>query len=195
MFRERRVVNMTELEIIAHAQTYIEKLAKGINPLTGEEVAQTDVVNNVRISRCLFYTSDLLKKIVDNRGKFKVEMPEQNPFSLNPEQVARFEYAQQSLSVSEIVKRFNALIDSVYMKELKTKQVTEWLVSVGMLQNIVINNRTRRRPTPQGESIGITTEERMGQYGMYEGVFYSNKAQHFIVDNIDAIIAFGNQKD
>lgn len=195
MFRERRVVNMTELEIIAHAQTYIEKLAKGINPLTGEEVAQTDVVNNVRISRCLFYTSDLLKKIVDNRGKFKVEMPEQNPFSLNPEQVARFEYSQQSLSVSEIVKRFNALIDSVYMKELKTKHVTEWLVSVGMLQNIVINNRTRRRPTPQGESIGITTEERMGQYGMYEGVFYSNKAQHFIVDNIDAIIAFGNQKD
>ena len=59
---------MTELEIIAHAQIYLEKLAKGINPLTEEEVAENDVVNNVRISRCLFYTADLLKKIVDNRG-------------------------------------------------------------------------------------------------------------------------------
>lgn len=96
---------MTELEIIAHAQTYLEKLAQGINPLTGEEVPDTDVINNVRISRCLFYTSDLLKKIVDNKGKFKVEMPDQNPFSLNPEQVARFEYSQQSLSITEIVKR------------------------------------------------------------------------------------------
>lgn len=185
---------MTELEIIAHAQTYLEKLAQGINPLTGEEVPDTDVINNVRISRCLFYTSDLLKKIVDNKGKFKVEMPDQKPFSLNPEQVARFEYSQQSLSITEIVKRFNTLIDSVYMKELKTKQITEWLVSVGMLHNIVVNNKTRRRPTPNGESIGITTEERMGQYGMYEGVFYSNQAQHFLVDNIDAVLAFNLQE-
>ena len=184
---------MTELEIIAHAQTYLEKLARGINPLTEEEVPDTDVINNVRISRCLFYTSDLLKKIVENKGKFKVEMPDQKPFSLEPEQIARFDYSQHSLSITEIVKRFNALIDTVYMKELKTKQVTDWLVSVGMLQNIVVNNKTRRRPTPNGESIGITTEERMGQYGMYEGVFYSNKAQHFIVDNIDAIIAFHYQ--
>lgn len=187
-------MDMTELEIIAHAQTYLEKLAKGINPLTGEEVAENDVVNNVRISRCLFYTADLLKKIVDNRGKYKVEMSDQKPFSLSMEQVARFEYSQQSLSITEIAKRFNALIDSVYMKELKTKQITEWLVSAGMLQNIIVNNRTRRRPTSQGESIGITTEERMGQYGMYEGVFYSNKAQHFIVDNIDVIITFSNQE-
>ena len=63
-----------------------------------------------------------------------------------------------------------------------------------MLQNIIVNNKTRRRPTPQGESIGIATEKRMGQHGMYEDVFYRNKAQHFIVDNIDAIIAFSNQE-
>ena len=185
---------MTELEIIAHAQTYLEKLAKGINPLTGEEVAETDVVNNVRISRCLFYTADLLKKIVDNKGKFKAEMPEQKPFSLTEEQIGRFEYSENGISVTEIVKRFNALIDSTYMKELKTKQITEWLVSVGMLQNVVVNNKTRRRPTAHGESICITMEEHMGQYGMYEGVFYDNKAQHFIADHIDAIIAFDNQE-
>ena len=109
------------------------------------------------------------------------------------EQIERFEYSESGLSITEIVRRFNALIDSTYMKELKTKQLTEWLVSVGMLQNIVVNNKTRRRPTPQGESIGITIEERMGQYGVYEGVFYSNKAQHFIVDNIETVIAFDEQ--
>lgn len=183
---------MTELETIARAQMYLENLAKGINPLTGAEVSDNDVVNNVRISRCLFYTADLLKKIVENKGRFKAEMPEQKPFSLTSNQIARFEYSANSLSVSEIVKRFNALIDTVYMKELKTKQITEWLVSVGILQNIIVNNKTRRRPTPQGEGVGITMEERMGQYGMYEGVFYSTQAQRFIVDHIDAIIAFSN---
>ena len=67
---------MTELETIARAQMYLENLANGVNPLTGEEVADSDVVNNVRISRCLFFTADLLKKIVDNKGKYKAEMPE-----------------------------------------------------------------------------------------------------------------------
>ena len=185
---------MTELETIARAQMYLEKLANGVNPLTGVEVGENDIVNNVRISRCLFYTSGILKQIVENKGKFKVEMPDRKPFDISPEQLARFEYDEYGISITEIVKRFNALIDVVYMKELKTKDITEWLVEAGLLCNIVVNNKTRRRPTPQGEAIGIFTEERSGQYGMYEGVFYGKKAQRFIVDNIGAIISFSNRE-
>ena len=147
---------MTELEIIAHAQTYLEKLAKGVNPLTGEEVAESDVVNNVRISRGLFYTADLLKKIVDNKGKFKIEMPERKPFAITPEQLARFEYAGFGISITEIVKRINALIDTAYMKELKSKDILEWQVETGLLANIIVNNKTRRRPTPQGEAMAAS---------------------------------------
>ena len=185
---------MTELETIARAQMYLEKLANGVNPLTGEEVGENDVVNNVRISRCLFYTSGILKQIVENKGKFKVEMPDRKPFAITPEQIARFEYAEYGLSITEFTKRINALIDTAYIKELKTKDITEWLVEAGLLTNIIVNNKTRRRPTSQGESIGIFTEERSGQYGTYEGVFYSPKAQRFIIDNIGAIIEFSNRE-
>ena len=174
---------------------YLEKLANGINPLTGEEVSDSDVVNNVRISRCLFYSSGILKQIVENKGKFKIEMPDRKPFALTQEQISRFEYSDYGLSITEIVKRFNALIDTAYMKELKSKHILGWLVESGLLQNIIVNNKTRRRPTPQGESMGIFTEERSGQYGMYEGVFYNNRMQHFIVDNIGAIIAFGEREN
>ena len=78
---------MTELETIARAQMYMEKLANGINPLTGKEVAENDVVNNVRISRCMFYVSNLLKEIVDNKGKYKAEMSDRVPFTITPEQI------------------------------------------------------------------------------------------------------------
>lgn len=181
---------MTELEIIARAQMYLEKLANGIDPITGKDVAESDVVNNVRVSRCLFYSAGILRQIVENKGKFKVEMPERVAFAITPEQAAQFEYAEYGLSITEVVKRINALIDTVHMKELKTKDVTGWLVESGLLQNIVVNNKTRRRPTPQGESLGIFTEERNGQYGMYEGVFYSVKAQRFILDNMAAIVGY-----
>ena len=42
---------MTELEKIAYAKTYIEKLANGVNPVTGQVVPDGDVINNVKISR------------------------------------------------------------------------------------------------------------------------------------------------
>ena len=41
----------TELEIMIHAKGYLDKLANGINPLTNEMLPETDIVNQVRISR------------------------------------------------------------------------------------------------------------------------------------------------
>ena len=59
---------MTELEIMQRAKAYIDQLANGINPIDGTSVADSDVINNVRISRCLFYVSDILKRVIDNGG-------------------------------------------------------------------------------------------------------------------------------
>ena len=42
--------------------------------------------------------------------------------------------------------------------------------------------------------MGIYTEERAGQYGMYEGMFYNTNMQHFIVNNINAIVEFSNKE-
>lgn len=187
---------MTELETIARAQMYLEKLAKGINPLTDENVAKNDIVNNVRISRCMFYVSNLLKEIVDNKGKYKAEMSDRVPFTITPEQIKNFEFSDNPISISEITKRFNALINTLSVKELKNGVITDWLTQSGMLTEITVNNRTRKRPSSSGVSMGIIIEERVNQYGTpYEGVFYSLNAQHFIVDNIDAIIALQNQKE
>ena len=54
---------MEDMELLIRAKTYIDKLANGINPINDEYVDESDVVNNVRISRCLFYTSGILKQI------------------------------------------------------------------------------------------------------------------------------------
>ena len=51
---------MEEKEKIAIAQDWVRQLANGINPLNGNILKDDDVVNNVHISRCLFYVADLL---------------------------------------------------------------------------------------------------------------------------------------
>ena len=60
--------NMTELEKIAYAKSFIDKLANGINPLDDTPVSENDIVNNVRISRCLFYISEILDRVIENNG-------------------------------------------------------------------------------------------------------------------------------
>lgn len=62
---------MTELETMIHAEFYIRKMADGINPITNEPAADCDMVNNVRITRCLYYVSDILRQVIDNDGVIK----------------------------------------------------------------------------------------------------------------------------
>ena len=55
---------MDEREKIAYAKSFIDKMAEGINPLTGEQIPDGELLNNVRISRCLFYVSEILGKAI-----------------------------------------------------------------------------------------------------------------------------------
>ena len=79
---------MTELETIARARMYLEKLANGINPLTDSEVTENDVINNVRISRCMYYVSGILKQITTT-GSFEIQ---KSDFTLSSYQLESFEY-------------------------------------------------------------------------------------------------------
>ena len=182
---------MTEIEIIARAQMYLEKLANGVNPLTDEEVAENDVINNVRISRCLYYVTGILKQITTT-GSFEIQKSE---FSLSAQQLERFAYSQTHLTVSEITKRLNELVNPLQSSTLKNGVITEWLTEIGMLTNVIINNKSKKRVTDNGRSVGIISEQRVNQQGStYEAISYNLNAQHFIIDNIHAIIELNRKK-
>ena len=80
---------MTELEKIEYAKSFIDKLANGINPIDGTQIPEGDIVNNVRLSRCFFYVSDILRQVIENGG---VNAPQyakrikKLPFALTEEQ-------------------------------------------------------------------------------------------------------------
>lgn len=54
---------MNDLQKLIQTKQYIDKLADGINPFTNKELPDTDIVNHVKISRSLFYLSDLLDRV------------------------------------------------------------------------------------------------------------------------------------
>ena len=58
-----------------------------------------------------------------------------------------------------------------------------WLVSTQ-------EGRHFRLAAPQGAAVGIVNAERIGRDGTYQVVTYNEEAQHFILDHLDAILAF-----
>ena len=181
---------MTELEKIAYAKSFIDKLANGINPLDDQPIPDGDVVNNIRLSRCFFYVSDILRQVCENGGVTKPKKERRIAFALPIECLDRFEYSREPISISSVVGRINALIVDERMKPLSYRQVCQWLINVGMVEYIgELDGKRVLRPTEAGLKVGISLETRKSQYNNeYQVVVYNESMQRFIVDNIDSII-------
>lgn len=185
---------MTELETMERARMYMEKLANGINPIDDTVVPHDEIVNNVRLSRCFFYVADVLRRVIENGGVMPQKKVRNMTFALPMEERARFEYSDTPIPISEIAKRINALTDEA-MKPLSYRAIRDWLSSLDMLEDTLNGEgKTTKRPTQRGESMGILLENRIGRNGPYFVVVYTSAAQHFILDNLDAVIAFNNAK-
>ena len=188
---------MTDLQIMERARMYLDQLANGINPIDGSQIPASDVVNNVRLSRCFFYVSDVLRRCIENGGitAAPAKKEKKQPFYLTAEERTRCEISQDSVSVSVLVQRINELINGDTMTALKTTQITDWLVDAGLLEVLTSpDGHHMRRATPAGDHMGIHNEERQSIRGPYTGVFYTEQAQRFILDNLDSILSFCDEK-
>ena len=86
---------------------WINKLANGMNPIDGKVLPDSDIVNNVHISRCLFYVSSLLEGV----GKKKPSQQKQYDleFQLTPE-IASKVYISERTGIAMFVKEINKVI-------------------------------------------------------------------------------------
>ena len=181
---------MTELEKIAYAKSFIDKLANGINPLDDTPIPDDDIANNVRLSRCFFYVSDILRQVCENGGVTKPKRAPKIPFAVSFEQIEKFQYSAEPIPVSEIAKRIYAMADNENMEKVSYRQINQWLLNIGMLYLHDFGGRKPvKRPTEEGKQIGIVVETRMGRYGEYQAVLYTEDAQRFILDNLEAVVA------
>ena len=176
------------LELLQHAQSYIEKMANGIHPITGKSMPSEDTINNIRVSRCLFYVNNVLKDIITN-GTVPKSKKKQIPFSLTPNELEHYE-CTSSLSISRMVQKLNALRPTEEMEKLKISQMCQWLIEIGLLQETEENGHKRKRPTESGMRMGIHVEHVVNDYQEYDAVFYDEKIQRYIINHFDFFLQF-----
>ena len=188
---------MTELEKIAYAKSFMDKLANGINPLDDTPIPEGDIANNVRLSRCFFYVSSILRDVIERerRKASKEKKSEKPPFSITPVRLQQYEYSTYPITVPAMGKKINWLvredIEEKRMEKFSYRKIYYWLRAIGMIEwrEWGNNGRTRRFPTPEGEAMELTVQTREN-YGRKAPVIYlTEEAQRFIIDNIEAVMA------
>lgn len=188
---------MTELEKIEYTKGFVDKLAEGINPIDGTPIAEGDLLNNVRISRCMYYVSDILRRVIENGGIEGKKLAKRGraPFALSDSARRELVPADEPLRISQVTSLINEKVDPETMKNLRSGVITRWLLGIGALEEVQLpSGKETKLPTPQGRSLGLITQEFRGENSVYSVVLYKPEAQQFIFDNIGAIEQLNREK-
>ena len=173
---------MTELETMQRTKMYMDKLARGIDPITNQEISDDSVLNNVRLARCFYYVSDVLEKVIANGGNVGGGSKRQ-PFIITPAQLAMVRLSSEP--VSWIIDALAEAVNDPEMRKLNATVITNWLLQKGFLEKRTTNDgKNNRVPTPSGHAIGLTSETRQGRDGEYQLVLYNLNAQRFVLDHL-----------
>lgn len=182
---------MTQLELMIHAQNYIKSLANGFNPLDNSKLPDGDIVNNVQISRCLFYVSAVLQEVINNDGKvYKKSKPKKLPFNITPQQISKVKLTEAPISLSEFVRNINSVIDTEKYKGLTYKALSGWLVTKELLAIQTINGKDKKVITENSIYIGISVIQRNYYEKSYTVTVYDKNAQRYILDNMPDILQY-----
>lgn len=183
---------MTEIEKLQYAKTYIQKLAEGVNPLTGEVITEDTLLNNVRISRCFYYVSGVLDDVINTGISNTSRKVKKLDFQLTDEQRLGIGISLEPIYISHFVEEINGLINQDIMKKLPATRVTKWLVVQGYLMEQEKQSGGKMKvPTEEGKLLGIAqTEKRRFNGEFYTINVYDEHAQKFIIDSLDDIASF-----
>ena len=143
------------------AQKWVRQLANGINPLNGGFVKEDDIVNNVHISRCLFFVADVLEKYSERR--IKPKSLRVIPFDSSVIQKENYNYTDV-ISISAFAREVEKLLPE-NMQSVSYKSMTNWLMQEGLIEDSEPNDtgRISKIATEKGKRMGIHTEEIRGK--------------------------------
>ena len=178
---------MTELEIMQRAKMYMDKLAQGIDPVSGREMPEDSVLNNVRLARCFFYVSGVLGQVIQNGGQ--VVQGEKRDFSITQEQLNTLAFTDYPIRITEFTEMVHRTVGDAAMKKPSFKKITDWLTEKGFLMKVLLpDGKSRKEPTPQGIALGLSTKLRQTPDGEYLAVYYNANAQRFLADHLISIL-------
>lgn len=172
---------MEQHTLLEKTITILEKLANGVNPVDNTTLPIDNPINNVEITRALFFALTKLKSEPKSYSKKK-------HFYIEDDKLSNYEFVQNGAYLSQIVDNLNQLIDLDKMRKLSRTKMVKWLVDIGILTTIQTDDgKTKRHmPTKQGFNMGLEIVQLTDRFDTpFNAVKYPISMQKFILDNLD----------
>ena len=181
------------LEMMKQVKASLDQLANGRDPLSGAELPEDTILNDVQLSRCFFFAAAVLQKVIENGGQVRrVVTQKLPPFVITEEEKAAIELPGEPLQITKFCEMINDRIDVTKMSKLKVTAFGKWLLAKGFLVFDSHKDEQYKRPTEVGESIGLSCALRTYGDREYYVITYSAEAQQFLLDHLDEVIAISN---
>lgn len=153
---------------------FIDLLANGIDPKTGEVMEKDSVLNRPDIIRMLYSLKEYMLK-----STIKIPRSERTEFVLSSIEGI----IENGATISSFTKRINEVNCDEKMKPLNYKIIYDWLLQEGYLQ--LLEGENKRVPTDKGINLGLSKTIRRTQYGIpYSVVVFNNHAQEFLLEKL-----------
>ena len=178
-----------DLEKLNVAIEYVSRMAEGRNPVKNTLAVNDSVINDPNVIRCMYFIRDVLQMVQANKGVIGGTSKKDNipfPYSV----LERFKYVKP-LPITRLMNQLKELADDENIKAPSYRKVTDWLKYKGYLSETEdrITGKKKTLISPEGEAFGLYPEHRTSINGKeYDVIMYSQKAQEYIVKNLEAII-------
>ncbi|MCQ1530181.1 hypothetical protein [Lutispora saccharofermentans] len=178
-----------ELEKIQKARLVLQKIAKGINPVNGEQIEQESFLNDPRIIRCFYYVAEVLDNVAKGAYSSRRSGPGAAKFFITPEQKARVQFPEGKIGVNEFSKCINMCIDLNESKKLTGVELNKRLKALGILsEEQTEEGKTRTVINDNSKNYGFESEKKNYNGVEYEMVMINDKGKQYLLENIEEIM-------
>ena len=176
----------SEFEKIEKAKIVLNKIAKGIDPLTGEIINNDSFFNDPRIIRCFYFVCEILDNVLS--GKYKNQ--KLSTFYISAEEKSNVKFPSGNIGVNLFSKCVNDCIDINRSKKLTGVELNKRLKKMGILSEVKTEEgKTRTTTNQNSDKYGFISELSNYNGVVSERVFINNIGKIYLLENLEKIMS------
>lgn len=180
---------INDYEKIEKAKIVLQKIAKGVDPLTGEMIKEDSFLNDPRIVRCFYFVTEILDKLIN--GAYGKSTNKLADFVITSEQKSKVVFPDGKIGVNEFSRCVNQCIDFNASKKLSGVELNKRLKKMGILsEEGTADGKTRTVTNEKSAGYGFEMEKRTFKGAEYEMVLINDTGKKYLLDNIETIMKY-----
>jgi len=179
---------VSEFEKMAKAKLVLEKMARGIDPLTGEVISEENFLCDPRISRCFVFVAEVLENVINGVYSERVSKLEQ--FLITPEQKSQVNFTAGKIGLTEFTKCINACLNLNLSKKLTNVELSKRLKKMEILgENIGEKGKARTVTNENSAAYGFEMIKRSFEGKEYQMLVMNDQGKQYLLEHLEEIMS------